>query len=120
MDKIKKSEVKKLLDNFQFETFVDVHSNIFEEYLNSAIAKLSKDNTKYRAVSEKITSLYEQYPNVLGVLDMEKPCGINEQECKTLIEILSLRNKLYAVESEAIYFRGCYAGVGCLKKTGIL
>lgn len=109
-----------MLDNFQFETFVDVHSNIFEEYLSSVIAKLSKENTEYCAVREKITSLYEQYPHVLGVLDMEKPCDLNEQECKALIEILSLRNKLYAMESEAIYFRGCYDSVGYLKKAGIL
>ena len=26
-----------MLDNFKFETFVDAHSNIFEEYLSSVI-----------------------------------------------------------------------------------
>ena len=31
-----------MLDNFRFETFVDVHSNIFAEYLSSVIAKLPK------------------------------------------------------------------------------
>ena len=36
------SEVKGVLDNFRFETFVDVHSNIFAEYLSSVIAKLLK------------------------------------------------------------------------------
>ena len=29
-------------DAFRFETFVDVHSNIFNEYLCSVIAKLSE------------------------------------------------------------------------------
>lgn len=33
------SEVKGVLDNFRFETFVDVHSNIFAEYLSSVISK---------------------------------------------------------------------------------
>ena len=33
-----------MLDNFRFETFVDVHSNIFAEYLSSVIAKLPKEN----------------------------------------------------------------------------
>lgn len=32
-----------MLDNFRFETFVDVHSNIFAEYLSSVIAKLPKE-----------------------------------------------------------------------------
>ena len=27
-----------MLDNFKFETFVDAHSNIFEEYLSSVIS----------------------------------------------------------------------------------
>jgi len=37
-----------------------------------------------------------------------------------LIEILGLKNKLYGMESEAVYFRGCYDSVGYLKKAGIL
>lgn len=37
-------------DTFRFETFVDVHSNIFNEYLSAVIAKLSKENEEYRKV----------------------------------------------------------------------
>lgn len=58
-------EVKDVFENFRFETFVDVHSNIFEEYLSSVIAELPKENPEYRAVSDKIESLYEQYPKVM-------------------------------------------------------
>lgn len=58
-------EVKDVFENFRFETFVDVHSNIFEEYLSSVIAKLLKENPEYRAVSDKIESLYEQHPKVM-------------------------------------------------------
>ena len=41
-----------MLDNFRFETFVDVHSNIFAEYLSSVIAKLPKENPEYRSIGE--------------------------------------------------------------------
>lgn len=58
-----------MFENFRFETFVDVHSNIFEEYLSSVIAKLPKENPEYRAISDKIESLYEQYPKIMAVLD---------------------------------------------------
>lgn len=34
------AEVVKVSGEFRFETFVDVHSNIFNEYLSSVIAKL--------------------------------------------------------------------------------
>ena len=109
-----------MFENFRFETFVDAHSNIFEEYLSSVIAKLSKENPEYRAISEKIESLYEQYPKVMAVLDTENAGNLSEQECKALIEILELRNKLSDMQQEAIYFRGCYDSMGYLKKAGIL
>ena len=34
-----------MLNNFKFETFVDAHSNIFEEYLSSVISKLRETNS---------------------------------------------------------------------------
>ena len=109
-----------MFENFRFETFVDVHSNIFEEYLSSVIAKLPKENPEYRAVSDKIESLYEQYPKVMAVLDTENASDLSEQECKALIEVVELRNKLCDMQMESVYFRGCYDGVGYLKKAGIL
>ena len=59
-------------ERFQFETFVDVHSNIFEEYLSSVIAKLPKENEDYKVLQDEIESLYQQYPKVLGVFDLEQ------------------------------------------------
>lgn len=117
---MKLSEVRAVSDEFRFETFVDAHSNIFREYLSSVIAKLPKENPEYRAISDKIESLYEQYPKVMAVLDTENASDLSEQECKALIEILELRNKLSDMQQEAIYFRGCYDSVGYLKKAGIL
>ena len=109
-----------MLDNFRFETFVDVHSNIFDEYLSSVIAKLSKENPEYRSIEERIEELYKEYPKVMGALDTEKPSDLSEQECKALIEVLELRNRLSDMQQEAIYFRGCYDSVGYLKKAGLL
>ncbi len=109
-----------MFEKFRFETFVDVHRNIFEEYLESVTAKLRKSNPEYGSIEEKIGSLYKEYPNVLSVLDLEKPMELSLEECDALIEILKLRNKRSAMESEAIYFRGCYDSVGYLGKAGIL
>ena len=62
------SEVIAVSDAFRFETFVDVHSNIFNEYLSSVIAKLSKENEEYQALQDKIESLYGKYPAILGAV----------------------------------------------------
>lgn len=104
----------------KFETFVDMHSGVFKEYLSSIGTKLAKNNPEYQAANASIKRLYGQYPKVLGVLDSEEACVLNVQECKALVEILRLRNKITAIEAEAVYFRGCYDGVRYLKKAGIL
>ena len=107
-------------DAFRFETFVDAHSNIFNEYLSSVVAKLSRENEEYRAVRAEIESLYEKYPKVLGVFDTETSAELTEEECAALIKVMELRNKLTDMEMQSVYFRGCYDSVGYLKKAGIL
>ena len=109
-----------MYDAFRFETFVDVHSNVFNEYLGSVIAKLSRENEEYRVVRVEIESLYEKYPKVLGVFDTETSAELTEGECVALIKVMELRNKLTDMEMQSVYFRGCYDSVGYLKKAGIL
>ncbi len=105
---------------FRFETFVDAHSNIFNEYLSSVIAKLPKENEEYKAVQDEIESLYGTYPKVLGVFDSEQAAELTKEECAALIRIMELKNQLTDMELQSIYFRGCYDSVGYLKKAGIL
>ena len=107
-------------DAFRFETFVDAHSNIFNEYLSSVVAKLSRENEEYRAVRAEIEDFYKKYPKVLGVFDTETAAELTEEECAALIKVMELRNKLTDMEMQSVYFRGCYDSVGYLKKAGIL
>lgn len=107
-------------DTFRFETFVDVHSNIFSEYLSSVVAKLSKGNEKYQALWDEIESLYEKYPAVLGVCDSEQAAELTKEECAALIHVMELKSQLVDMELQSVYLRGCYDGVGYLKKAGIL
>ena len=108
-----------MLDNFKFETFVDAHSNIFEEYLSSVISKLRETNPEYRSIEEKIESLYRQYPKVMAVFDTEKSI-IHYDNLGIGRLIYQLPTTLCDMQQEAIYFRGCYDSVGYLKKAGIL
>lgn len=101
---------------FQFETFVDVYHSIFSEYLSSVIAKLPKENEKYRAMKEELLKLYDKYPKILDIFDMDKAEGLSAEECAGLVKVLQLRNELTDMELQSVYFRGCYDGVGYLKK----
>lgn len=107
-------------DAFRFETFVDVHSNIFNEYLSSVIAKLSKENEEYQALQDEVESLYKKYPAVLGVCDSEQAAELTKEECAALIQVMELKNQLVDMELQSVYLRGCYDGVGYLKKAGVL
>ena len=42
-------------DMFRFETFVDVHSNIFQEYLSSVIAKLQTETRIIEHYQKELT-----------------------------------------------------------------
>ncbi len=107
-------------DAFRFETFVDVHGSIFNEYLSSVTAKLSREDKEYQALQAKIEGIYEKYSKVLGVFDSETESELTEEECAALIEVMELKNQLTDMEMQAVYFRGCYDSVGYLKKAGIL
>lgn len=107
-------------DTFRFETFVDVHGSIFNEYLSSVTAKLSREDKEYQALQAKIEGIYEKYSKVLGVFDSETESELTEEECAALIEVMELKNQLTDMEMQAVYFRGCYDSVGYLKKAGIL
>ena len=114
------SEVIAVSDVYRFETFVDVHGNIFNEYLSSVVARLSKEDEEYNALQAKIEGIYEKYPKILAIFDSETESELTEKECAALIEVIELKNKLTDMEMQSVYFRGCYDSVGYLKKAGIL
>ena len=64
--------------------------------------------------------IYIENPKVKAVFDLEQAVELSEQDCRVLIEILTLRNKLFDKQQEAVYLRGCYDSIGYLKKANIL
>ena len=107
-------------DEFKFETFVEAQGTAMQEYLSGVVAKLSKTDKAYRAIQDKIESIYRQYPHVMEVFDTEQASALTEQECAAAIEVVGLQNQLMELEMQSVYFRGCYDSMGYLKKAGIL
>ena len=106
--------------NEQAETFIDRYSSSFEEYLSSVVNKLRDTDSEYKDIEERITKLYEDYPRVKAVFDLEQAAALSEPDCKALLEVLTLRNKLFDKQQEAIYLRGCYDNIRYLNKAGII
>ena len=109
-----------MLEEINFETFVEAQGTAFQEYLSGVIAKLSKEDKGYRAIQNRIEEIYKQYPHVMGVFDVERAAALTEQECAAVIEVVGLQNQLVEMELQSVYFRGCYDSVGYLQKAGIL
>lgn len=104
----------------KMETFIERYSNSFEEYLSSVVNKLRDADSEYKNFEERISNIYEEYPRVKAVFDLEQAAELSEHDCKALVEVLTLRNKLFDKQQEAIYLRGCFDSVGYLKKATII
>ena len=102
------------------ETFIDCFSNSFGENISFVVNKLRDTDSDYRDIEERIVKLYEDYPKIKAVFDSEQAAELSEQDCKVLINILSLRNRLFDKQQEAVYLRGCYDSIGYLSKAGII
>ena len=102
-----------------WSSIIDVRSDAFADYWSSIIGKLRKSNPSYREMEKQVTALYEQFPKVQSVLDSDKSCNLTEEECDALLKILTVQSRLTVMQQEAIYLRGCYDGIGYLKKAGL-
>lgn len=105
---------------FRFETFVDTHSNIFNEYLSSVIAHLSKENEEYKAVQNEIESLYQQYPKVLGVFDTEQAAELTKEECTAVIKVTELKTGLPIWNCSRFTFVVAMTALGISKSRNIV
>ena len=104
----------------KLETFFDRYGNVFDEYISSVVNKLSDNDSEYNIIEKQIANLYIENAKVKAVFDLEQAVELSEQDCRVLIEILTLRNKLFDKQQEAVYLRGCYDSIGYLKKANIL
>ncbi len=107
-------------DYKKIETFIDRYGNAFDEYISSVVNKLSDTDSEYDTIEKQIANLYKENPKVKAVFDLEHVTELSEHDCKALVEILTLRNKLFDKQQEAVYLRGCYDSIGYLKKASIL
>lgn len=94
-----------------FSTFLDEYNADFFDYLSK---------TRYKELTEQIKTLYEQYPNVRKVLDVDRPCELSAEDCAALVEVLKCRNEIANLELKEVYFKGCIDCVSYLKKLSIL
>ena len=104
----------------KMETFLERYSNSFDEYLSSVVNNLRDTDSEYKNFEERISNIFEEYPRVKAVFDLEQAAELSEHDCKAIVEVLTLRNRIFDKQQEAVYLRGCYDSIGYLNKAGII
>lgn len=102
-----------------FSTFLDEYDADFFDYL-SKTSVASHSEKRYKELMEKIETLYEQYPNVRTVLDVDRPRELSAKDCAVLVEVLKCKNDISNLELKEVYFKGCIDCVAYLKKLNLL
>lgn len=102
-----------------FETFLDAYRGEFDEYLSSSVVNVYSTQ-RHKEIMDEQDMLYQKYPKVKDVIDLEKTHALSEEECTALIRVYGLKNELIAIEMQDVYFKGCGDCVGYLKKAGVL
>ena len=102
-----------------FDTFLDIHSADFRDYL-SRTSTATRSEKRYAELTEQLQELYGNHPKIKDIVDLEKSYELSEQECSALIKILLIKNELAGLELEQVYFKGCTDCVGYLKKMKLL
>ena len=105
--------------DLSFSTFLDEYDADFFDYLSKTSAACHSDK-RYKELTEQIKTLYEQYPNVRKVLDVDRTCELSAEDCTALVEVLKYKNEMANLELKEVYFKGCIDCVSYLKKLSIL
>ena len=69
------------------ETFIDRYSSSFKEYLSSVVNKLRDTDSEYKDIEERIAKLYEDYPRVKAVFDLEQAAALFSFETDSRVSI---------------------------------
>ena len=93
--------------DLSFSTFLDEYDTDFFDYL-SKTSTACHSETRYKELTEKIKTLYEQYPNVRKVLDVDRPCELSAEECTALSEVLKCKKRNSKLRAERGLFQRLY------------
>lgn len=105
--------------DLNFSTFLDEYDADFFDYLSKTSATCHSEK-RYKELTEHMKMLYERYPKVKAVLDVDRPCELSEKDCAALVEVLKCKNEMAGLGLKEVYFKGCIDCVSYLKKLNML
>ncbi len=82
----------------------DIDSNELNELIDSKRIELKHKNLEYKKLSDKVSEIMENYPNILALIEDNEITNINEEECQILQKLIKLNMKMTTYEDIEIFF----------------
>ena len=76
------------------------------ELIDSKRIELKHKNLEYKKLTDKVSEIMENYPNILALIEDNEVNSLNEDECKMLQKIIRLNLKMTTYEDREIFFLG--------------
>ena len=84
----------------------DIDSTELNELIDSKRIELKHKNLEYKKLSDKVSEIMENYPNVLALIEDNEINSLNEEECQMLQKLITLNMKMTTYEDREIFFLG--------------
>ena len=84
----------------------DIDSTELNELIDSKRIELKYNNLEYKKLTDKVSEIMENYPNVLALIEDNEVNSLNEEECKMLQKLIRLNTKMTTYEDREIFFLG--------------
>lgn len=84
----------------------DIDSAELNELIDSRRIELKHNNLEYKKLADKVSTIMENYPSVLALIEDDEIKNLNEEECKMLQELIKLNIKMTTYEDREIFFLG--------------
>ena len=64
------------------------------ELIDSKRIELKHKNLEYKKLTEKISEIMDNYPNVLALIENNEVNSLNEEKCKMLQKLIKINMKM--------------------------
>lgn len=98
----------------------DIDSTELNELIDSKRIELKHKNLEYKKLSDKVSEIMKNYPNVLALIEDDEINNLNEEECKMLQKLIKLNMKMITYEDREIFFLGARENYYYFKKLNLI
>lgn len=98
----------------------DIDSAELNELIDSKRIELKKKNLEYKKLTEKVSEIIENNPNILALIEDNEIEHLSKEECLLLQKLIKLNLKMTTYEDREIFFLGARENYFYFKNLGLI